>query len=326
MELNASMTVPGGTEQDLRSCQKKIRRKRFFMKLKAQLPLYLLLVLPIAYYTIFCYVPMYGLTIAFKDFNVFAGVDGSPWVGLDIFKTVFSVPQFRRSLVNTIFLNLLDLALSFPAPILLAVVINELAGKYFKRITQTIIYMPHFLSWVVVAGIAYRLFATNSGMINVFLRTHGMGTIPFLSDKWHWAFSYVFIGIWQGAGWGTIIYLAALTGINPELYEAARVDGASRLAQIWHITLPGMRSTAVMLLILNIGKIMSIGFDRPFLLGNAMVSDFSNVISVYTYNLGIVSGNFSMATAVGLFQSVVGVILLVLANWTAKRLGEDGLI
>lgn len=305
-------------------------RKKKVMKIKNRLrmqaPYYVMLLLPLIFYAVFCYGPMYGVTIAFKDYNIFKGINESPWVGFEIFKSIFSVPTFLKSVVATLRLNFLDLLIGFPAPIFLAVVINELRNQKFKKVTQTVIYLPHFLSMVVVAGMVQRLFATNSGMVNNLLRSLGLNEIPFLSEFWHWTFTYVFSGVWQAAGWGTIIYLATISGIDQQLYEAATVDGAGRLQQIWHITLPGIRSTAVMLLIMNVGKIMGGGFERPYLLGNPMVSDASNVLSVYTYELGLVSGSYSMATAVGLFQSLVGIILLLIVNAIAKKLGEEGIV
>lgn len=285
-----------------------------------------MLLLPLVFYAVFCYAPMYGIIIAFKEFNIFKGITASPWVGMDIFKRIFSVPMFIKSVISTLRLNILDLIIGFPMPVILALIINEVRHLRFKKITQTVIYMPHFLSMVVVAGMVQRLFATNSGMVNTLLRKLGFESIPFLSEVWHWTFTYIFTGVWQSAGWGTIIYLAAIAGVDQELYEAARVDGAGRIKQMWHITLPCIRSTAVILLIMNVGKIMGGGFERPYLLGNPMVTDACNVLSVYTYQLGLVSGSYSMATAVGLFQSLVGIVLLLIVNAIAKKFGEEGIV
>jgi len=223
-------------------------------------------------------------------------------------------------------LNVLDLVLGFPAPIILALVINEIRGVKFKKITQTILYLPHFLSWIIIGGMVTQMFSPNTGFVNIVVKSLGGEPIPFLTEKWHWLFMYNGVGIWQSAGWGTIIYLAAITGINGELYEAADVDGASRLEKIWNITLPGIKPTIVILLILNIGRLAAIGFVRPFAIGNAYVYDFSEVISTFVYKIGLQSARFNVATAVGLFQSVVGLILLLSANFIAKRIDDQGIL
>jgi putative aldouronate transport system permease protein len=225
---------------------------------------------------------------------------------------------------NTLLLNFLDLVAGFPAPIILAVLINELQLKTFKKVSQTILYLPHFLSWVIIGGITMQLFSSN-GMVNAMIRAMGGATVPFLSEQWHWLATYVLIGVWQSAGWGTILYLAAITGIDAQLYEAADVDGAGRLSKIWHITLPGIKPTIIILLILQLGRIMAIGFDRPFVLGNSMVNNLSDVISTYVYRVGIQSGNFSVGAAVGLFQSVICMVFLIGANYISEKCGEQGI-
>ncbi|MGB8452987.1 MAG: ABC transporter permease subunit [Anaerocolumna sp.] len=288
--------------------------------------LYIMLLLPIIYLIVFKYVPMTNIIIAFKNYNIFKGVWDSPWVGLDIFKQVFATDGFYRALRNTIVLNFLDLIFGFPAPIILAILLNEICFKRFKKITQTIIYMPHFLSWIIISGIAMQVFAPNTGIVNLVLRGLGMPAVPFLNEPVHWVISYVLIGVWQGVGWNTIIYLAAITGVNIELYEAAVVDGANRWKKIWHVTLPGIRPTVVTLLILNLGRILSISFDRPYAMGNYFVTDVADVISTFVYRVGIQSQQYSLATAVGLFQSLVCIIFLVAANFIAERMGEDGIM
>lgn len=289
--------------------------------------LYLMLLLPIVFYTVFCYGPMYGVVLAFKDYNIMQGISGSKWVGLKIFRQIFALSQFSLALRNTLVLNVLDLVFGFPAPIILAILLNEVRVSWFKRFTQTVVYLPYFLSWIVVSGMIYQLFSTNTGIINNFLMDafKVKEPIPFLTDKALWIMIYVVSGIWKSAGFGTIIFLAAISAINPELYEAAEADGASRLQKIWHITLPGIKSTIVILLILNIGSMMTIGFDRPLVVGNNSVLEVSSVISVFTYRIGLEAGRFNTATAVGLFQSVVGMIFLVSANAIAGRLGEEGI-
>lgn len=293
--------------------------------IKRDYRLYLLLLFPMLYYIIFKYIPMYGVIIAFKDYNLFQGILKSQWVGLQVFTEIFSSPEFYRALRNTLLLNLMDLFFSFPAPIFLAIILNEIRVTWFKRTAQTIFYLPYFLSWVIIGGIAYQLFSPTTGLVNVFLKSAGFPTIPFLTEKFNWIVSYLGIGIWQSAGWGTIIYLAAMTGINSELYEAAQVDGAGRLRQIWHITLPGIKPTIIILLILNLGRILASTFDRPFVIGNSFVMDYSDVISTYVYRVGIQSMRYSLATAVGLFQSLVGMIFLIISNYIANKSGEQGI-
>lgn len=294
--------------------------------------LYVMLAMPMLLFVIFRYIPMTNIVIAFKDLNMFKGVWESPWATtggeLDVFKyfkQAFSSPEFVRVLRNTIMLNFLDLACGFFIPVILAIILNELAFPKFKRITQTILYMPHFLSWIIIAGMAVQIFAPESGIINLLLRKMGMGTIPFLNDAVMWVVTYILLGIWQSAGYGTIVYLAAITGINPELYEAAEVDGAGRIRKIWSITLPGIRPTIIVMLILNLGRILQISFDRPYALANKLVRPLADVISTYVYRVGIEAQQFSLTTAVGLFQSVICVIFLVGANIITERLGERGI-
>jgi len=289
--------------------------------------LYVMLILPIAFFVIFRYIPMTNIVIAFKDYNIFQGVwsEGSPWVGFKWFQRAFSTRDFWFALRNTIYLNVLDLIMGFPAPIILALLLNELVFKNFKKFTQTVIYLPHFLSWIIVSSIASRLLAPTSGVVNIFLvENFGIGPIDFLMDKGKWIMTYIFFGIWKDMGWGTIIYLAAITGINPELYEAAEVDGAGRWRKLWHITLPGIRPTIVVLLIMNIGRILGIEFDRPYTMMNNIVMEVADVLSTLVYRLGIRSFQYSLTAAIGLFQSIVCVIFLVAANNIAKKLGERG--
>lgn len=302
-----------------------VPRKGILFYLKRDFFLYVLLLLPVTYFIIFKYVPMYSIVIAFQDYNIFAGISGSDWVGLDVFKEIFRSKDFFRALRNTFLLNGLDLLLGFPAPILLALIINEIKFNSFKKISQTMLYLPHFLSWVIIGGIALQIFAPNYGLIDNVLKGLGIRSVPFLTENWHWVFTYVGIGIWQSVGWGMIMYLAAITGINPELYEAAEVDGASRLRRIWSITLPCIKSTIIILFILNVGKISAIGFDRPYVIGNASVRDFADVISTYVYRVGLRSSRYNLATAVGLFQSVVGLVFLSVTNYIANKSGEQGI-
>jgi putative aldouronate transport system permease protein len=296
--------------------------------LKQYWSLYLLMILPMLYFIVFKYIPMTYIQIAFKKYSIVKNVWEMPWAdknGFEFFIKAFSNRDFLYALRNTLMLNLLDLIIGFPAPIILALLLNELAFKNFKRITQTIAYMPHFLSWIIISGLALQLLAPTNGLINIAINRIGLQSIPFLNSPVHWVWSYVFLGVWQSAGWNTIIYLAAITSINPELYEAASVDGASRLRKIWHVTLPGLRPTIVILLIMALGRILGSDFDRPYSLSNTMVTNVSNVIATFVYQYGIRGLQFSLTTAVGLFQSVIGVIFLLIANTLARKFGERGI-
>ena len=287
-----------------------------------------MLILPISFFVIFRYIPMTYIQIAFKRYSIVKSPWEMPWAnnhGFEYFIKAFSNRDFRYAVRNTIMLNSLDLLIGFPAPIILALLLNELPFKRFKRITQTVAYMPHFLSWIIIYGMALHLLAPSSGLVNIVLNRLGFEPIPFLNSSTHWVGTYVLLGVWQSVGWNTIIYLAALTSINPELYEAAAVDGAGRFRTIWHVTLPGLRPTIITLLILSLGRILSSEFDRPYALGNALVSNVSNVIATFVYTYGIRGLQFSLTTAVGLFQSVVCVIFLFAADALAKRFGERGI-
>jgi len=301
------------------------KKKNLIYYLKKDWILYLMLLLPMVYFIIFKYIPMYGTIIAFKEYNPFQGVFKSEWIRFDAFKEIFGMSDFYKALKNTFMLNLFDLVMGFPAPIILAIIINEIKANWFKRTSQTLLYLPHFLSWVIIGGIVLQVFSPSTGIVPSLIKSMGFESIDFLTDKWNWLFTYVGVGIWQSAGWGMIIYLAAISGISPELYEAAEVDGAGRLRRIWHITLPALKPTIIVLLILNVGKIAMIGFDRPYIIGNAQVYDFSEVISTFVYKVGIQSYRYTIATAIGLFQSVVGMILIVITNFIARKSGEQGI-
>lgn len=303
-------------------------RQKTLNYLRKYWTLYLMLVLPISFFMTFRYIPMAYIQIAFKKYSIVKSPWEMPWAnnhGFEYFIKAFSNRDFLYAVRNTIMLNLLDLVIGFPAPIILALLLNELPFRRFKRVTQTVAYMPHFLSWIIIYGMALHLLAPSSGLVNIVLSRLGFEPIPFLNSSTHWVGTYVLLGVWQSVGWNTIIYLAALTSINPELYEAAAVDGANRFRAIWHVTLPGLRPTIITLLILNLGRILSSEFDRPYALGNALVSNVSNVIATFVYTYGIRGLQFSLTTAVGLFQSVVCVVFLFAADALAKRFGERGI-
>lgn len=284
--------------------------------------LYVLLLVPIFFVIAFNFAAYPGLRMIFMDYKPARGYDGSKWVGWGTFIKVFKDKDFFLALKNSIAFNLLDLAVGFPMPIILALMLNELRFKHFKSISQTILYLPHFLSWAVIGSVAYTMFKPSTGLVNIILGTQ----IPFLTEKVHWAVMYLLINVWQTMGWGTIIYLAAITSINGELYEAAMIDGASRWQRMRYITLPGIKGTVVTLLIMNLGRLMGSNFERIDSLTNSQVNDYSYQLAIYIYEKGLASGKFSMATAVGVFQALVGLLLVVLADRFAKKLGEEGLL
>ena len=305
-----------------------VKKKGFLYYLKRDWQLYALMLLPMAFIIVFKYFAYTGLSVAFLDYKIGKGYAGSKFVGLKVFEKVFKHRDFGKAVANTLLLNVLDLLFSFPMPIILALILNELRYPRFKKVSQTILYLPHFLSWAIIGSVAMTMFRPNSGLVNILLTNMGVISegIPFLNEKWHWAITYLLIGVWQTMGWGTILYLAAITGINGELYEAAMIDGANRWKRMWHITLPGIKSTVVTLLILNLGRVMGSNLERLTALENSQVKDFQYQLAVYIYNKGIGAGKFSAATAVGLFQSLIGLILVLLSDKFAKKLGEDGLL
>lgn len=296
--------------------------------LKRDWQLYLLLLFPLVMVFVFSYAAYPGLRMAFMDYKPAKGYEGSEWVGFAIFTKIFKDADFTRALRNSIVFNLADLLVGFPMPIILALILNELRYQKFKKVSQTILYLPHFLSWAIIGSVALTMFKPSSGLVNVALMNAGIieEGIPFLNEKWHWAVTYLLIGVWQGMGWGTILYLAAITGINGELYEAAMIDGANRWKRMWHITLPGIKSTVVTLLIMNLGRVMGSNLERLTAFSNTQVKEFQYQLAVYIYNKGIGNGKFSMSTAVGLFQSLIGLALVIISDRIAKKLGEDGLL
>lgn len=293
--------------------------------LKRDIYLYMMLVLPVVYYLVFCYVPMYGTTIAFKDYNIFDGMFKSEWIGFETFKSIFKMKEFSRAVFNTLRLNFLSLIFGFPSPIILALMLNEVKSKIFKKSVQTILYLPHFISWVIIGGFVTQIFSTNTGILNNIIKGLGGAPIEFLTNGRLWIMTYTLMGIWQGIGWGAIVYLAAITGVSQDIYEAATVDGCGRIRMIFSITLPSIKPTIATMFILQVGKIMNIGLDQPIMLSNSLVMEQADVISTFVYRVGLSGADFSVATAVGLFQSVVGLIMLVAANTVVNRLGEEGI-
>lgn len=287
--------------------------------------LYLCLIPGVLYYLTFCYVPMGGLIIAFKDYNIFQGIVESPWAGFKYFRQLFKLPNFYSVVRNTLMLNLLSLIIGFPIPIILSLMLNEVKGKVFKKVSQSLLYIPHFMSWIVLASIIKNLLATGTGIVNQLITLLGGEEIFFLGNTTWWVIIYIIAGIWQSMGWGTIIYMAALTGIDQSLYEAAMIDGAGRLQRIIHITIPGIAPTIIIMFIMRMGKLLSIGFEQPMALYNPLVSEVAEVISTYTYTIGIERGQYSLTTAFGFLQSVINLIMIVTSNKITKLFGGEGL-
>ncbi|MDD9266792.1 ABC transporter permease [Paenibacillus sp. GCM10023248] len=281
---------------------------------------YLLLLPGIIYFVIFKYIPMGGVMIAFQDFKIAGSMFTSPWAGLKWFRILFESPDFWVALRNTVIISFYKLLFNFPAPIILALLLNEVLNGAFKRIIQTIVYFPHFVSWVVLGGILFSVFSVDTGLLKLL----GLSTSPLMNPE---VFRGFLVGteMWKEVGWGTVIYLAAIAGVNPDLYEAARMDGANRFQLVRHITLPCITSTIVVLLILRTGQILNAGFDQVFILYNPLVYGVSDILDTYVYRVGLTMGRYSFAAAAGLFQSAVGLLLLIFTNWLVRRMGERGL-
>ncbi len=313
IEIVGPLPLPTRRERWRRTLARDLARNRH---------IYLMLLPVLLYYLVFHYLPMYGAAIAFQDFNPVKGVLGSKWVGLQNFQDFFSSVYFSRLIFNTIAINLLDLVFGFPAPIILALLINELRWNPFKRLVQTITYLPHFISVIVVVGMLFD-FLARDGLVNQLLASPE--PIAFMQSSDWFRQLYVGSGIWQQVGWGSIVYLAAIATIDPQLYDAAKVDGASRFRQIWHITLPGIMSTIVILLILRMGSLMSVGYEKIILMYNPLTYETADVISTYVFRRGILQADFSFSAAVGLFNSIINFGLLIAANRLSRRLTEHSL-
>nr|WP_284639399.1 ABC transporter permease subunit [Paenibacillus chinjuensis] len=298
--------------------------RMLWLTLRRDKYLYLLVVPGVVFFILFKYLPMWGIIIAFQEYSPYAGVWKSDWVGFEHFIRFFTNPDFYLLFRNTMVISLLNLFFFFPLPIILSLMLNEVNNQVFKRIIQSIVYLPHFLSWVIIAGISFLLLSQTSGLVNMMLMSMGLAKYDFLTNTDTFWGMLVAQNIWKETGWGTIIILAAITAVDPQLYEAAKIDGANRWLQAWHVTLPGIRNVILVLLILRLGHIMDVGFEQVFLMSNGAVAKYADVFETYVYRNGIQSGQFSYSTAVGLFKSVVGLILVILANKLAKRFGEEG--
>jgi len=306
------------------ACSPSRRSSRLLRQMAKRYDLYLMLLLPIAWYLLFHYGPLYGLQIAFKNFSPAKGIFGSEWVGFEHFQRFFDSYYVKRLLWNTLSISLISMTVAFPIPILLALVSNEIRSRSFNKWLQNITFMPHFVSVVVVVGIL-TVFLSPTGPINKLVEAFGGTPVRFMeSAGW---FKTIFIGsnIWQNMGWQSIIYIAALAGINPQLYEAAKMDGASRLRRIWHVSLPGIVPVIVILLILDVGHFMDIGFEKILLMQNNLNLEASDVISTFVYTTGIQKGEYSYTAAIGLFNSVINLLLLLLVNRFARKVSETSL-
>lgn len=309
--------------------KKKSALKKFIIsnKINRNWIMYVMLIPVVVYFAVFCYAPMYGITLAFKDYKVRAGIMGSPWSDpiMKYFIEYFNSPYFTRVLTNTITLSLQSLILGFPLPILLALAINEVRSTKFKKFVQNVTYAPHFLSVLVLVGVIKSFTNSDYGIVNIAIRHFGGQGANWMQMDTMFRPLYIGSGIWQNIGWDAIIYIAALAGIDPTLHEAAMIDGASRMQRLWHINIPGILPTMVILLILNSGNIMNVGFEKVFLMQNDLNMATSDVISTYAYRIGIESAQYSLSTAISLFNSVVNCIMLLLVNGISRRVNETSL-
>lgn len=301
------------------------KNKTLISQMKKYYPFYLFLIPALVIVILFSYVPMYGIIIAFKDFKMARGILGSEWVGLAHFQKIFSDPNFYRVLFNTIKLSVLSLVTSFPVTIIFALLVNELMNMKFKRVVQTITYLPHFLSWVVVGGFVYQLLSPSNGLINSILVSLGVidKSIYFMVEQDMFTPIFLITNLWKSTGYSIVIYLAAIAGIDQGLYEAAIIDGANRFQRVLYVTLPALAPTICTLLILNISSLMSVGFDPIFNLYNPATYPTADVIATYVYRKGMVEAQYDLTTAIGLFQNVVGVILILFSNWLARKANPD---
>ncbi|MDO3411838.1 ABC transporter permease subunit [Saccharibacillus sp. CPCC 101409] len=313
------MTTPAAETKRISKAKPVFYQSKRF---RQNIPLFIMLVPGILYYLVFRYLPMGGLVIAFKDYNFHDGILGSAWAGMKYFQILFQSDVTLQIIWNTLKLSLLNLLFGFPAPIVIAIALNEIRRNWLKRWIQTIIYLPHFLSWVIIAGLMLTLFSIDGGTFNKLFEQWGLEPFPFLYRPDSWIAIFIGSGMWKEMGFGAIIYLAALSAIDPSLYESAGLDGAGKLRRIWHITLPGLRTTIILLLILGVGRLMEVGFDQVYNLQNPTVMETAEVISTYVYKVGLQQAQFSLSTAMGLFESVVGLILVLTANALARKFDQ----
>lgn len=317
---------PKGAALTLKSPKKiQLFWKKLCYNVKRYKFIYLLMLPGILYFAVFSYYPMYFLQIAFRKYSIYTGLEGAKWVGLKNFADLFQSTFFLQALGNTIILSVMNLVFAFPVPIILALLLNEIHNQLFKRTVQTLIYLPHFLSWVIVGSIWITMLSPSSGLVNYLLGLFGIEPVFFMASKDHFRWVLLLSHIWKGAGWGTIVYLAAITGIDQQMYEAAIVDGASRLKQTLYITLPSILPTILVVFILNLAKILNI-FEQVFAMYNPVVAEVSETIDTYVYQIGIIKGDMSFATAAGLFKNIVSMSLVLITNAIARRVQESSVV
>ncbi|MCR6095346.1 sugar ABC transporter permease [Salipaludibacillus agaradhaerens] len=316
--------LQGQVETLTKSQIRSARKKEIWKNIKKNKLIYLMILPGFIYFFIYKYIPMYGLVIAFQNYQPYLGITGSEWVGFEHFHRLFTGSDFWMIFRNTLVLFGLQLFIYFPIPIILALMLNEVRHHMYKRTIQTLIYIPHFMSWVVIVSVSFVVLTLDGGIVNGMLEYFGFQPINFLmNDSWFRPM-YILQVIWREAGWGTIIFLAAISAVDPQLYEAARMDGANRIRQMWHITLPAIKSVIVILLILKIGDVLELGFEHVYLLLNASNREVGEIFDTYVYTAGLRQGQFSYSTAVGFFKGIVGLILIIFANRLAKKFGEEG--
>lgn len=316
----ASKTDSAG--QTVYTFASKKAKRAFVMK---HWPLYVISIPGLIYFVIFKYIPLLGSSIAFQNYNIFKGITGSPWVGLEHFKRMFAYDEFLTILKNTLLIGMYDLLFAFPIPIILALLLNEIRFNGYKRVLQTVIYMPHFLSWVIVGGIVIGILSPTTGIFNHILGLFHIEPIYFLGENSYIRSILITSGIWKDSGWGTIIYLAAIAGINPDLYEAAEIDGAGKFRQVMSITLPSIVPTITILFLLHIGSFLDFGFERVYVFLNSLNSENGQILDTYVYRAGLIDRQYSYTTAIGLFKSVIGLLLIMLGNTLSKRTTGNGL-
>ena len=304
---------------------KKSLGKRISTEVKRHWQVYVMLILPVTYLIIFAYLPMGGAVIAFKDYSIRGGIWGSDWVGLKHFKNFFTTPDFKVLMRNTLALSLYSLVISFPMPILLALAINEMRGRHYKKVVQMVTYLPYFISTVVLVGIMQNIFSIRTGLVNNIITALGGTAVDFMGKPELFRSLYVWSGVWQGMGYSAVIYIAALASVDTSQVEAAIIDGAGRFARVWNVDIPAIMPTIVIQLILAVGSIMSLGFEKVYLMQNPVNMQFSEIISTFVYKRGLINFQYSYATAVGLFNSVCNLVLIVLANMFSKKVNETSL-
>ncbi|MBE7683223.1 MULTISPECIES: ABC transporter permease [Paenibacillus] len=321
----ATESIPASLELQQRNQVEPKRQHPFIKSLKKHWELYLLVLPPVLYLLIFKYIPMVGVQIAFKDFSVVKGIWGSPWVGFKHFEAFFESPNFWLLIKNTIGISFYSLIAGFPIPILLALALNEIRTGYFKKTVQMVTYAPHFISTVVMVSIIILMLSPHVGVVDKLFTLLGFPMTNFMGIPEYFKSIYVWSGVWQGMGYSSIIYIAALAGVDPSLYEAAKMDGASRLRKIWHIDLPTLVPVTVIMLILSLGSIMGVGFEKIYLMQNPLNTSASEVISTYVYKVGLIGANFSFSSAVGLFNSIINLILLIIVNGISRKVSQNSL-